>query len=52
MRIKIVSIPVTMEVPELDKYEIEEIRTALSQTKERRILMGFYGKRMAGIRNY
>ena len=34
MRIKIVSIPVTMEVPELDKYEIEEIRTALSQTKE------------------
>ena len=34
MRIKIVSIPVTMEVPELDKYEIEKIRTALSQTKE------------------
>ena len=26
--------PVSMEVPELDKYEIEEIRTTLSQTKE------------------
>ena len=26
--------PVSMEVPKLDKYEIEEIRTALSQTKE------------------
>ena len=34
MRIKIVSYPVPMEVPQLDEDEIEEIRSALSQTKE------------------